>query len=192
MNRNDGEKRIATLKNKDQFLLAFQEEEEEEAEPQRPPQRKNTRSKHWKTASKPSRILFAENSLPETAPQTASELLPSPSQIDPEFLAALPDDVRQEIEQHYKRKDSHVTREDSRVTRVHIQTQPPGERVSERNTITFEAGDVQKKGKTQVVTAPKQVNFFTLGFVSYLLLKSYLLFLFFVVRRNVRRFVYFN
>lgn len=155
-------------KNKEQFLLAFQEEE---VEPQRLPQRKNTKSKHGKTASKPSRILFAENSLPEAAPQRDSERLPSPSQIDPEFLAALPDDVRQEIEQHYKRKDSQVTREeDSHVTRVHIQTQPPGDRVSdipperiaERNTITFQGGDVQKKGNTQVVDLPKQVHFYSL------------------------------
>ena len=154
-----------TNKNKEQFLVAFQEEEE--VEPQRLPERKNTRSKRGKTASKPSRILFAENSVSETAPQRPSELLPSPSQIDPEFLAALPDDVRHEIEQHYKRKDSHVTRGDahvtrgdSHVTRVHIQTQPPGDRVSERNTITFEAGDVQKKEK--VIAAPKQVHFYSL------------------------------
>lgn len=127
-------------------------------------------------------MLFAENSLPETAPPRTSDLLPSPSQIDPEFLAALPDDVRHEIEQHYKRRDSHVThgstshvtrgehsashvtrgeRSDSHVTHVH-QTQPPGDRVSERNTKTFEAGDIQKKGKTQIVAAPKQVHFYSL------------------------------
>ena len=150
------------VKSKDQFLLAFQEEEEE-VEAQRLPERKNSRNKYCKTASKPSRILFAENS--ETAPKRPSDLLPSPSQIDPECLAALPDDVRHEIEQHYKRKESHVTRGervDSHVTRVHIQTQPPGDRVSERNTTTFEAGDVQEKGKTQVVAAPKQVHFYRL------------------------------
>ena len=165
-------------KSKEQLLLAFQEEEEEEEEEverKRLPERKNSRSKHWKTASKPSRMLFAENSVPETAPPRPSDLLPSPSQIDPEFLAALPDDVRHEIEQHYKRKDLHVTRGersdshvtrgergDTHVTHVHIQTQPPGDRVSERKTKTLEAGDIQKKGKTQVVAAPKQVHFHNL------------------------------
>ena len=161
-------------KNREQFLLAFQDEEENE--PQRLPQRKNTRSKQWKTASKPARILFEENALPETAPQTASDLLPSPSEIDPDFLAALPDDVRQEIEQHYKRKDSHATRggshvtrgdshvllEDSHVARVHIQTRLPGDRVSERNAVTFKSDDVQKKGKTEVAAPRKQVHFYSL------------------------------
>jgi len=161
--RNSIEKSYAARNQRISLNRMAKQQEEGEVEPQRLPERKNTRSKHGKTASKPSRILFAENSLPETAPQRTSELLPSPSQIDPEFLAALPDDVRHEIEQHYKQKDLHVTRGDSHatrggshVTRVHIQTQPPGDRVSERNTITFEAGDVQKKGKTKVVAAPKQ------------------------------------
>ena len=117
-------------------------------------------------------MLFVENSLPEAAAPRPSDLLPSLSQIDPEFLAALPDDVRHEIEQHYKRKDSHVTRgehnashvmrgSDSHVTHVH-QTQPPGDRVSERKTKTFEAGDIQKKGKIQVVATQKQVYFCSL------------------------------
>ena len=109
-------------------------------------------------------MLFVENSLPEAAAPRPSDLLPSPSQIDPEFLAALPDDVRHEIEQHYERKDSHVTRGErsaSHVTHVH-QTQPPGDRVSERKTKTFEAGDIQKKGKIQVVATPKQVYFCSL------------------------------
>ena len=164
-------------KNKEQLLLAFQEEEEEEeeAECKRLPERKNKRSKHWKTASKPSRILFAENSVPETGPPRASDLLPSPSQIDPESLEALPDDVRHEIEQYYKRKYSHLTREersdshvtrgecsDTHVTHVHFQTQQPGDPVSERKMKTLEAGDIQKKGKTQVVAAPKQVHFHNL------------------------------
>ena len=100
---------------------------------------------------------------------------PSPSQIDPESLEALPDDIRHEIEQYYKRKDSHVTRgerinshvtcgerSDLHVTNNHIQTQPPGNRVSERKTKTFEADDSHRKGKTQVVAAPKQVRFYSL------------------------------
>jgi len=168
--RRSIEKSYAARNQKISLNRTGRQEEEEENEPQRLPQRKNTRSKQWKTASKPARILFEENALPETAPQTASDLLPSPSQIDPEFLAALPDDVRQEIEQHYKRKDSHATRggshvtrgdsnvllEDSHVACVHIQTRPPGDRVSEGNTITFKADDVQKIGKTEVAAPRKQ------------------------------------
>ena len=84
--------------------------------------------------------------------------------------------MRQEIEQHYKRKDSHATRggshvtrgdshvllEDSHVARVHIQTRLPGDRVSERNAVTLKSDDVQKKGKTEVAAPRKQVHFYSL------------------------------
>lgn len=140
-------------------MFAFQEE----AEPPRPPQRKHTKNKQGKTASKPSRTLFEENSLPEAVPPRTSELLPSPSQIDPEFLAALPDDVRQEIEQAYKQKDPHVTR-------AQAQPLPPVDRVSnvatekrtERNTTTFQVAYDQKKESFQAIAPPKQVHFFVL------------------------------
>ncbi|XP_078373550.1 DNA repair protein REV1-like isoform X2 [Oculina patagonica] len=134
--------------------------QEEEAETPRPPQRKHTKYKQGKTASKSgSRTLFEENSLPEAAPSRTSELLPSPSQIDPEFLAALPDDVRQEIEQAYKQKDPHVTR-------AQVQPLPPvdsvsnaaAERRTERNTTTFQVADDQKKKSPQVIAPPKQAR----------------------------------
>ena len=89
-------------------------------------------------------------------PQRASELLPSPSQIDPEFLAALPEDVRQEIEQAYKQKDS-------LVGRSHIQAGrfgPAPENNTERTAITFQAEDVCKKETSQVIAPPKQVPLF--------------------------------
>lgn len=137
-------------------IFAFQEE----AETPRPPQRKHTKYKQGKTASKSSRTLFEENSLPEAAPSRTSGLLPSPSQIDPEFLAALPDDVRQEIEQAYKQKDPHVTRAQVQplphVDRVSINV--AAERSTERN-MTFQAVDDQKKEKPKVIIAPlKQVH----------------------------------
>ena len=143
-------------------MLTFQEEN---VEPQRLPQRKTAKSKHGKTASKPSRILFEENSLPEAAAcHRTSELLPSPSQIDPEFLAALPDDVRQEIEQAYKQKES-------LVTRAHAQARPPADRVleapserRERNTMNLQAGDIQRKEGIQVIAPPKQVHCLWLDF----------------------------
>ena len=82
--------------------------QEEAFEPQQPPQQKTTKNKQSKTASRPTRTLFQASTSSEAAPST-SDLLPSPSQIDPEFLAALPDDVREELEQAYKLKDSNMT-----------------------------------------------------------------------------------
>lgn len=90
-------------------------------------------------------------------PQRASELLPSPSQIDPEFLAALPEDVRQEIEQAYKQKDSLVARSHIQAGRLG----PAPENNTERTMITIQAEDVYRKKETsQVIAPPKQVPLF--------------------------------
>lgn len=105
-------------------------------------------------------MLFEENTSTEGAAQRASELLPSPSQIDPEFLAALPDDVRQEIEQAYKRKDACGTR--ARVQAPpsgapHVPVFPP-ERSTEKSTGAVQSDEVQRKECPEVTTPPKQVN----------------------------------
>lgn len=83
-------------------MQRFSSSQEEAFEPQQPPQQKTTKSKQSKAASRPTRTLFQ-------ASTSTSDLLPSPSQIDPDFLAALPDDVREELEQAYKLKDSNIT-----------------------------------------------------------------------------------
>lgn len=134
--------------------------QQQEFEHQQQPQRKTIKTKPGKIASKPSRLLFEENTSTEGAAQRASELLPSPSQIDPEFLAALPDDVRQEIEQAYKRKDACGTR--ARVQAPpsgapHVPVFPP-ERSTEKSTGAVQSDEVQRKACPEVTTPPKQVN----------------------------------
>ena len=134
--------------------------QQRESQHQQQPQRKTTKTKTGKIASKPSRLLFDENTSTKQAALGASELLPSPSEIDPEFLAALPDDVRQEIEQAYKRNDTCVTR--ARVQAdpsgaPHIPVFPP-ERSMERSAVTVQSDDVQRKECPEVPTPPKQVN----------------------------------
>ena len=140
-------------------MCTFQQEEFEH--PQQP-QKKTTKTKQGKIASRPSRVLFEENTSTEEADQrTGSELLPSPSQIDPEFLAALPDDVRQEIEQAYKRKDSCVGRAHSQAplsAASDVVGFPPEKSIG-RSAVAGHSDDVQKKEVIAVNTAPKQVNF---------------------------------
>lgn len=141
-------------------MSTFQQEEFEH--PQQP-QKKTTKTKQGKIPSKPSRVLFEENTSTELADQRTSELLPSPSQIDPEFLAALPDDVRQEIEQAYKRKDCCVGRARSQAplsVASDVVGFPP-EKSTGRSAEAGHSDDVQKKEVIDVNTAPKRVSFKT-------------------------------
>ena len=155
MNPVTAQLRLWHCKHKEHFGLTLQEEE---FEPRRLPQRKSTKNKQGSTASKPSRTLFEESTSSEAAPQGTSDLPPSPSQIDPEFLAALPDDVRQEIEQAYKRKDPHVARVRVQAPTTGASNIPvfPPERSVEAS-ITVQSSDVTRREATKVLAPPKQV-----------------------------------
>ena len=137
------------------FLLTLQEEV---SDPQHQPQRKSTKNKQGKTSSKPSRILFEESTSSTIAPQSTTELLPSPSQIDPEFLAALPDDVRQEIEQAYKRKDSRVQVPPPGPSHVTVLLPEKRSAVLERRAVVVQSTAVQKSDDAVLKARPKQVN----------------------------------
>ena len=122
---------------------------------------------------KPSRTLFDKNTSSEAAHPSTSELLPSPSQIDPEFLAALPDDVREELEQAYKRKDSHVTHVRIQAPVSDASVFPP-ERSTEESALVVESDDVHKKEAKKVNAPRKQVNVTMIRYSMFLLIPLHL------------------
>lgn len=137
---------------RNQKMLRIHDGKEEQGEPgSRPqPQQKATTNRQSKTLPKPSRLQFEENPSNGTA-QWISDLLPSPSQIDPEFLVALPDHVRQEIEQAYKGRDLEITR-----ARIHVNAPAnshigvlPTKNGMEMSTGTVHCGDFQNREGTE-------------------------------------------
>ena len=149
----------ARVKYQIKCLLHFQEDE---TSPKQIPQKKGIKNKKGKAASKSSRLLFEDNNLSEGVVLRASDLLPSPSQIDPEFLAALPEDVRQEIEQACKRKN--LLRAPSNVQEGYlgdrISNLAPGNETKRISTARVKAEDVSNTEKSQIIAPPKQVSTF--------------------------------
>lgn len=135
-------------------------QEEDETSPKQIPQKKGIKNKKGKAASKSSRLLFEDNNLSEGVVLRASDLLPSPSQIDPEFLAALPEDVRQEIEQACKRKN--LLRAPSNVQEGYlgdrISNLAPGNETKRISTARVKAEDVSNTEKSQIIAPPKQAR----------------------------------
>ena len=139
--------------------------QEDETTPKQIPQKNSIKNKKGKAASKLSRILFEDNHLPEEGAQRASDLLPSPSQIDPEFLAALPEDVRQEIEQACKQKNLLGAPSKVQEGRLgdHFSDFASEHKTERTFTTRLQEEDVNNTRKSQIIAPPKQVpNFCSL------------------------------
>lgn len=134
-------------------------------EPECQPRTQQKATKPWqgKTALRAARSQFEENFSLESA-QQMSDLLPSPSQIDPEFLMALPDHVRQEIKQAYRGKKlqiarSHVEAAEAITHNIEVPQTKPDIKMS---TEHVQGGGIQNVENSKINTPTEQVNFLLL------------------------------
>lgn len=149
--------RSYAARNEKRSLNGNNEQVEPECQPQT--QQKATKPRQCKVALKAARSLFEENSSLESA-QQMSDLLPSPSQIDPEFLLALPDHVRQEIEQAYRVKNLKLTRGRGEAveTMTHNVEVPQTKQDMKMSTEHVQEGGIQNTKNAKINTPTEQAR----------------------------------